>query len=379
MKHPIEAVIEKVSLKPNKIQPIIVNFQNGELKDEEAVKMECGLYRDEKSNKQLLALSNGHVVYKGYRPEPDEAPTYTMLAIHNKRTGKVRLVQAEKWQVAPILDKEVESNEDLNDDKIAQLNKQFGSKRVKRRTEQIERMKVNVDSVKDQLERTVSKVDIDRTDLSLPSLHDESVANTNLPECNRDASRVEDVYDINDIVPQAKLETLYDSCESVLNQGLEGKSQFFEKTIETLRSESKNIEKIAILLYVDAIATWLNMPIKDAKKRGIEICPFSSDINNYIVQTYSMVSAQGRSRPNSMKDKGIVHCLVLGLMVSNYTLDLNLFTTILKNRVGVKKLGELARFIGAVPLKEKKTTVVLKLPLPPKLAVAKKGGKRKKL
>lgn len=119
--------------------------------------MECSLYRDETAKKQLLALSNGQVVYKGYRPDPDETPTYTMLAIHNKRTGKVRLVQAERWQVAPVLDKELESIDDIDDSKIAMLNKKFGSKKTKRKTEQIERMKINVDSVREQLEETVSR------------------------------------------------------------------------------------------------------------------------------------------------------------------------------------------------------------------------------
>ncbi|XP_046435020.1 uncharacterized protein LOC124186923 [Neodiprion fabricii] len=377
MKHPIEAVIDKVSLKPNKIQPIIVDFQNGELKDDEAVNMECGLYCDNKVNRQLLALSNGQVVYKGYRPNPDEAPTYTMLAIHNRKTGKVRLVQAERWQVAPVLDKEPKGGKDVDDDKIALLNKQFGSKRVKRRTEQIERMKINVNSVTKQLEETVSNISIERTDLSLPSLHDESVANTNLPECNRNASDVQDVYNINDIVPLAKLETLYDAAKTVLNQEQEGKSKFFMETLKVLRTDDGCTVKIALLLYLEAVAAWLNMPIKDAKKRGIIICSESSDVNDYVIQTYSMRSAQGRQRPNSMRDKGIMHCLILGLTISNFTLDLNLFTTIIKNGAGIKKLGELARFVGAVPTKDNKNVVVLKLPLPPQLALAKKGKKKK--
>lgn len=75
-----------------------------------------------------------------------------------------------------------------------------------------------------------------------------------------------------------------------------------------------------------------------------------------------------------MKDKGTVHCLILGLMIHNYTLDLNLFAT--NNRIGIKKLGEMARLIGAVPHKDKKNTFVLKLPLPPQLVIAKQGGKK---
>lgn len=38
---------------------------------------------------------------------------------------------------------------------VAHLNKNFGSKKIKRHTEQLERMKIDVDIVKEQLEETV--------------------------------------------------------------------------------------------------------------------------------------------------------------------------------------------------------------------------------
>lgn len=39
---------------------------------------------------------------------------------------------------------------------VSELNKQFGSKKTKRSTEQQERLKMNINIVKDQLEKTVS-------------------------------------------------------------------------------------------------------------------------------------------------------------------------------------------------------------------------------
>lgn len=65
-------------------------------------------------------------------------------------------------------------------------------------------------------------------------------------------------------------------------------------TLNALKLEHNNVDRIAILIYIEAVATWLHMPIKDAKKKGIIICTYSSDINNYIVETYSVLSAQGR-------------------------------------------------------------------------------------
>ncbi|OAD53885.1 hypothetical protein WN48_08859, partial [Eufriesea mexicana] len=215
----LKAIIEDVIIEPSKIQPIIVNFQNGELKDEEAKKMSCGLFYDEKRKKTMLALSNGQIVYRGYKPDTSKDLMRTMLVLHNKKTGKVRLVQVERWQVTPVLEKPiVEDNKGAEDEKIATLNKQFGSKKVKRRTEQYERLKVNVESVKEQLEQTVSSVEIDRMELSTQLSDNEYITNTTLPDCNRGATNVNDVYSIYDIVPESKLETLYNNVTEILNE-----------------------------------------------------------------------------------------------------------------------------------------------------------------
>lgn len=102
-------------------------------------------------------MSNGQIVYKGYKPDPKEQLTRKMLVFYNKNTGKVRLIEAEQWHVSPVLQKPViEENENDASKKIAILNKQFGSKKVKRRTEQFEKLQVDVNLVKDQLNETVS-------------------------------------------------------------------------------------------------------------------------------------------------------------------------------------------------------------------------------
>lgn len=134
----------------------IVTFQNGQMRDEEVQKISCGLFRD-KNEETVLAMSNGQSVYKGTRPTFDEQPLRTMLLLHNKVTGKARLLEAERWLVCPVLDKPtVDKDTDDTEEKIAILNKQFGSKQVRRKTEQFERMRMSVDAIKDQLEKSAS-------------------------------------------------------------------------------------------------------------------------------------------------------------------------------------------------------------------------------
>ncbi|KAL6264944.1 hypothetical protein P5V15_005040 [Pogonomyrmex californicus] len=380
MKHERKAIIESVIVQPNKIQPIIVNFQNGELKDEEVKEMSCGLYRDQKNDKTVLALSNGHIVYKGHRPDCKKESTRTMLVLHNKKTGKVRLFEAERWQVTPVLEKpDVEDNKNDVDEKIIILNKQFGSKKVKRRTEQFEKLKVNVDSVKEQLEKTVSNVEIDRLDLSTQLQSEECTSSEILPTCNRNANNVKDVYNIYDIIPKSKLETLYEHAMEVLNGDVEGKGTFFKRTLKTIQSDPDNVNKVALLLYIEMVNVWFSMPLKNAKKRDVIICSVSEEVNQHIIDTYSIPSANGRLRPNSMKDKGLVHCLILALTISNFVLDLESFRVMLELRTSLKKLTDLAKIIGATASKDDKKVIILKVPLPPPVSLVKKGKKKLKI
>ncbi|EGI70230.1 PREDICTED: uncharacterized protein LOC105149980 [Acromyrmex echinatior] len=369
----LKAIIEDVIVQSNKIQPIIVNFQNGELKDEEVKEISCGLYREQKDNKTVLALSNGHIVYKGNRPDCKKESTRTMLVLHNKKTGKVRLFEAERWEVAPVLEK-LDNEDNINDvdHKITILNKQFGSKKIKRRTEQFEKLKVNVESVKEQLEKTVSNVEINRIDLS-SQLPNDDCLNAILPVCNRNASNVKDVYNIYDIIPRSKLEMLYEHAMKITDEDMKEKAEFFKHTLRIMQSDPDKVNKIALLLYIEMINEWFAMKI--TRKRDIVICSISEEVNQHIIDMYSVSGPNGRMRPNFMTDKGLVHSLILALTISNFTLDLEMFRFMFKKRTSLKKLMGLTKLIGAVPSKNDKKIIVLKVPMPAPVSPVKKTKK----
>lgn len=79
----------------------------------------------------------------------------------------------------------------------------------------------------------ITDVEIDRMDLSVQLTDNEYITNTTLPECNRDATSVNDVYNIFDIVPKSKLESLYDSVTEILNGNSNNKQEYvyFEKLL----------------------------------------------------------------------------------------------------------------------------------------------------
>lgn len=63
----------------------------------------------------------------------------------------------------------------------------------------------------------VTDVEINRMELSTQLPNNEYITNTTLPECNRKATNVNDIYNIYDIVPENKLENLYNNVKEILN------------------------------------------------------------------------------------------------------------------------------------------------------------------
>lgn len=79
-----------------------------------------------------------------------------------------------------------------------------------------------------------------------------------------------------------------------------------------------------------------------------------------------------------MKDKGLVHCLILALTISNFELDLEQFRGISKRKTGLKKLMSFVKIIGAVSSKKDKNIIMLKVPLPSPVSLIKRGKKSRK-
>ncbi|KRT83359.1 hypothetical protein AMK59_4058, partial [Oryctes borbonicus] len=74
---------------------------------------------------------------------------------------------------------------------IADLHKYFGSKRTKMVTEQQERLKVDVENIKETLEQTAKETHIDESDVV--SFKPDENDSLYRPPINRNASRVQDV------------------------------------------------------------------------------------------------------------------------------------------------------------------------------------------
>lgn len=150
---------------------------------------------------------------------------------------------------------------------------------------------------------------------------------------------------------------------------------FVATSINMLKQFSTtSLKKYQILLYIDAILKFFKMSVKVITKKNLEIDAYPEKLVQKILHDFTVFSDNSRSRPISMRDKATCYVIILALMAMDYRLDLEHLCKSLN--VGLKKLLDISRVLGAQPASVKdKYVIVLKLPL----ATAPTGfGKRKR-
>lgn len=333
------------------------------------------MYKD-KRDRFSVAAATENMIYHG--PVNRDELFNTFVAIRNKKKNKIRLVAVDHVTLSPLF----KGQEDLlntttgtTELTTSELNKQFGSKRIKRQTEQRERMKMDIENVKEQLEQTVADVKVDVQDMVAPNVDDSDVSYK--PPINRNASKVEQVYVLDEIVSPSVLNSLFEEANRIL-EGENDKSLdttiFITREIQKLRISTKpdKEDTCQLLLYIDCLIKFLNVQAKTVSTKSYKSCPYSDVVHNDIVNKFTVVSRGGRLRPPVMRDKCMCYILVLSMLACGYTLTLEVLAKELK--IGVKKLQEVSRILAFHVSKE---VAILKLPLPAPVSNIQKGKRKR--
>lgn len=345
---------------------ILVSFQHGELIPEEAHKVKCGLYAHKKTGKHIVAVAmDDDHVFTGTEPAADSQIAWNLIAVRNKRTNKVRLFPTTSVMLSPVSHVAKTSSVSVvtQDDKD-RLHMKFGSRKQQRVLENYMRTQTDTDALKDKLKSAIGNVSIEQATLQpIVNASDQAY----LPPMNRDAAIVDDVYSLHDIVSAEELASMKEEAVRIMKEPQkEGFSLFFWETLPNLLNIGNSeqvLEGVCALLYADLLIKFLNTSVKSLQKQKNVICPYSEDINFKIISTFTMKSASGRLRPNSLKDKALCHLIVLGLLLTQFKLNLELLSKSLA--VSVKRLHQYCHQVGAVSSSRASSTVILKLPLPP--------------
>ncbi|KAK9871586.1 hypothetical protein WA026_012966 [Henosepilachna vigintioctopunctata] len=325
--------------------------------------LKCEMYKD-RSNKRILAAHTDKVLYTG-EIESENDLQYNFLVIKKRNSDRVRLINIENVTLKPYIKQlNVLQDSSVTGEKVsnAEFNKLFGSKKAKRITEQRERMKLDIENVKEELEKTVAATKIDDSYLNTSVRDNNSLEYK--PPINRDASSVERVYELENLIPSDVLAALDTELDAISTSDtlenielFEFSKQHISQLIEHM-SETNKI-KCKIYIFINYLLKFLATPVKNMSRKFI-LCKTSKEIDYHILNTFSIQAGLNRTRPLSMRDKTVCYILTLAMLASNYKLDLEVLSKDMK--IGIKKLQEMSRILAFSSNGPK--SVTLKLPLP---------------
>lgn len=347
--------------------PVLVNFENGTLLKERSDLFKVDLYEDERDGKRrTVSVYNEGELYEGNILQNENSLCHRFILLRDKKTKKVRLIETDQANVKKVF------NDNIFEDNLANektdhqytrndLSKKFGSKKSIRATELGQRMKINSEIIKNQLESTVADVTVDKNDLKVMKAED-GLCNC-LPPCNRSATDAKQVYNLDDIFTKIERDSVVEEANKILAEPPDvnnSRYSFYFNMLFQKMGSSVKVLPVQCLLYADCIMKFLKIHPKELKKRDIVelICPYSELVGNKILDTFTL---PGRVRSSQMRDKAICYLIVITLLACNYLIDLDLLSQSV-GCLGMKKLGPIARAIGLSP--KTKDMWQLRIPLP---------------
>lgn len=335
----------------NSLCPMIVNFQNGYVTSQ-FDHTECVVLDNSSTGGKTFATVIDGIVYSG--DEKAEELGKTLILARNKKTGKVRLIESGVLEMKPVM-KMKENVSNLLETSNLELSRKFGSKKQKQQMEQREKLKVNVETVTEQMQNITKEVNTDELDLST---YDKSNSDDfYIPKINRSASKAEEVYDLDDILSHEQYDKIYSE--------LEGKNFISDMVplVQNIVSKIKLTPKVTVLaVYASCLLQMYSTVMKKVTAKNFVICPHSVTLNEIVLKNFCTITNGRRSRPAPYKDKTLCHAIVFLLLINNLKLDMDTLSEEIKltqNTLSVK-----VRVTGAsIVTSGSKKVVQLKLPL----------------
>lgn len=179
------------------------------------------------SRKRALVIA-GKNVYSGEIEDNQEFDTY--ICIRNKSTNKATIVPVQQALLSNNIYKKLEMKNSQpmlsKEHATKKLLKEFGGRKASRYVANNEEMMVNVDVVRKELDETVQssvRHEEGEDDDTLPEVNANNAEYlaTIVPKFDKTATKVSDVYDIVDVVPQSLLDRLEEEAKSVYDAPLE--------------------------------------------------------------------------------------------------------------------------------------------------------------
>lgn len=166
---------------------------------------------------KAVVVSGGNV-YQGDIEKESQVSNF--IAIRNKVTNKVKLIPINTAILNNNIynQKEKEALEVLDKSKSNEiLLRNFGGRRSTRYFDRVDKMKIDVNVVMEQLDKTVDEVDIS---LNSETVSSEDSLHQIRPKFDAEAKKLYDVYNLYDVISKEMLDRLEMEATAVVNANI---------------------------------------------------------------------------------------------------------------------------------------------------------------
>lgn len=368
--------------------PTLLKFQNGSLGTSSNFSLiESKNKRNTRKRALVMAGAN---TYVGDLQNNEEFDTY--ICLRDKTTNKATILPVQQALLSNHIYEKMDKLENRpmlsKEHATKKLLKEFGGRKASRYVANREEMMVNVNVMRQDLDETVQnsarQEDENDEDNTLPEVdtNNAEYLATIVPKCDKTATKINEIYDVEDVVPQALLDRLDEEAQSVYSAELETlpiESDYLRDCIKRIQNKEittkQDILHIKLIIYMDALQSLIALRKRQMKR--VEFSKITEKVENDIRHRFADPNvAKSCTRTTFSTEKALTHFIVLALLISeNHEVDVNMLSRIL--RTSKERIITYAHLVNARP---KARSDVLSLRLPstvPALTVGRRFQRKK--
>lgn len=310
----------------------------------------------EQDEKRYAVVATESNIYKCDITDPGSKYLNTFLAIRNKRTNEVKLVQCQEGLFNAVQyenENSIYQNNIVDAKKI--LNKEFGGKRALSNYERVRKTVLNIDILESTIDKQLDSVESEKfleTDLFDKSQEDrERFARSIFPNLSS-GKTVREVFNTNALIGEDMMSHLSDISIEVLNmepKQLPFVNSYLKSQVLAIQTTKKpdsqeNLARVAVFIYIDALIRLINTKSKKLEKA--ELSKMSAQLENEIRKKFTIQDQTQFKNTKFTRQKSIIYYLIL-LLLSTENLKIHINFVMDEVDVSRTELLKYAAIIGA--------------------------------
>lgn len=345
--------------------PVLLNFQNAEMSYKNDSEIQC--FRAEDVNRAALGdncdanpsrmavVISGQQAYRGYLGEGLPAKLMdTYVAIRNKKTGKMRLIQLEECNMLNACYDDNKNKFQQQKESLQTMMRKFGGKVANRALDRNERSISNIDVMNESIQQTVRGYDEEQfaedNAFTKVKVEGELILASIKPPRNPNAKTPAELYLLEDMLSESVLNSLKTAALGLMQKDpetIELSNVYLTNKLKTaLQSKEPdsddNVRALQICLYMDALSLLLQSNATNFDKMWLS--GYSKELFYEMKQKFSEVHHHTPLKTKYSNHKALTHYVAMAFVLDNGVLNVDQLHGGLN--INKNELLKFAAFIG---------------------------------